>query len=313
MRTCWPQLWLTLCALLAARGAWAQEVVLETGSCPELDALETQRLLMLELKREIVVGPAEVVVPAYRASFRCVRQQGLAEVTMSSSGRQMNQSLSLATYPTEAWPRLAALALAELVRTLEDKPTAILLSKAEAAGPAAADERAVVSRWRAAGIVGSLWPAGSGLPVWTAGAAVRRAFSQRAGASLGLLAHFGERRDSLGVVKVTGASMRALFDLEWVLGPFTVAPGAGVRGGAFWLEGRPTDSELATGSTLSGPWGGGCLSLAVSYAPTRTVFFAVNLETGWALFGLIGHSDGTSPLVLSRAWVGASAAIGVAF
>jgi len=123
-------------------------------------------------------------------------------------------------------------------------------------------------------------------------------------------AETGSMRTSVGRISadVLGAAGFVMAHLD--LGRFLLGGGAGFRGGAARLVGKPDDATTVEGRTLSAALGGPSVLGEVA-AGLGPVDFSFALEAGWAVWRLDAGADGASISSVGGAWVSALLGAGV--
>ncbi|MEM7675262.1 MAG: hypothetical protein AAF449_04565 [Myxococcota bacterium] len=116
----------------------------------------------------------------------------------------------------------------------------------------------------------------------------------------------GEGQVARGDVQASVASVAALAGGLFMLADrMSVSTLIGLRGGWAWISG--VADEISVGDSGSGPWFGPAASVRLRYGDPLGV--SVGLEAGWTVAGVQGDVGESSPVGLTRAWLGFDVAL----
>lgn len=279
-----------------------RSVVVDLSRCDSALATPMLQLLRIELG-ERVNSAADA--QSLRAVIACEPQQAALQVG-SPTGLARSEQLSLSETPVDLRPRVLALQLAELVRSLdqalqrEPKTQAAPhapMARMATPSPASPQQPARLQL----GVFGQL-TSFSADGRWLAGAGVRLRYEYKA-LALGLDGAFALRtfEPRLGEVRVIWGY--AAPHLAWVLrlADARVKLGAGYALGAASVRGA-NPSPSAAAATQRGFWAAPYALLELGYAVTPRALLWLQASAGWVHARVIGEVARGTDVALSGVW-----------
>jgi hypothetical protein len=299
-------------------------VVLEIDSGVEVAEDEVRRILAIELGA-LLGDPSAAATDCTRVTVD--RANALVRVRVDDpiTGKSLARTIDLLGAAPKARSRLLALAIVELVSAswveLELNPQ----PKVPPVGPPTSPElRAAalaivrhharprpIDKTRLAAVGGVLGFFSGPGAIGGGGVQVGRDHARHLGWVADLQAHHGSAAVMLGRVSfdVLSASAALVAHLDW--SRVTIRLGGGLRGGAAYLQGKPSDPRTARGGALWAPWVGPMVHASLGVTATRWLFFSVALEGGYVLTPVGGLVGGTPATALAGPWLGLQLGAGI--
>jgi hypothetical protein len=227
------------------------------------------------------------------------------EVSDPATGRVQSRPISLADVAPDARPRALALAVAELVRSIEAAATPPAPAAAAGVAPTASATGIVA---RASALADLRAYAGTRTVLWGGRLALSLDRGRWRGA-LALGAARGERQVSLGTIDVTLASAGLVFARRFVTGAWAFDVGPAGELGLGRVDGQTGQVGVTAGS---GSGLTATLGAAVgAEAPAgRSLRVRVAIEAGGVLRRLTGAENGADAAGISGAYVGLDVGVG---
>lgn len=327
-----PRLWpaLLLAWLAAVSGASAESaaqptlraVVLDSRGCAEIPQQELRDLVALELSPRPLFGPGGVARGA-RASFARLACNGTrAELRVDDPERGASQQLELDLAETmaSARTRLVALALSELIATLEmeredavaQPEPAVPVAKAPTAGGAYAATTERGRAWLGLGFSRAGQPALWGVAMHGGGRWQLGALPLAAQLDLrGTRAQRGLSEGQVSAWTLAGSvALAAVLRRSWL----EAALAAGLSLGYGWLRGSSASSVEVAGNLVRAPWWGPSLEGSVLVPVRRRWGIRAALELGYVAKPVRGlDSTGQPAYALEGFQLLGTAAVSVSF
>jgi hypothetical protein len=314
---------LALCLLWPA-AARAQESVLspepqiEVTGCPDAPA-DTLRAL-IELEIDVLLrerGPTRA--PPDHIAVRCSDERARIDVTMQD--RVQSSSLDLVALAPEHRPRAIALAAAELVHSLSNRPAAAP-PKAPATAPALRETAPLAeprhTAWRrptlsAGGLV--TWLGQPAAILFGGRAAFQVPVTALLAPALSVEAATGGFHTDSAQISVTTLSAGAALGFGVTTGSVRWDAGPGARFGWVRLAGEPDAATSLEGDHLAGAWGGFEARARAAYGVSSngSPLFALEVGAGLVTLPVRGLIDGTERVyAIDGPWLSISAEVGIA-
>jgi hypothetical protein len=233
------------------------------------------------------------------------------------AGRSIRREIGLEDVAAGARPRALALAVAELVRSIDAPASAPAPAPAAASAPApplaiaarpdGGDGGARPAIGAAADVELRIYP-GRGTALW-GGRLSLTAAGTRWQAALGVDAAAGDQHTQIGSVSIKTLALSAGGGPRFDLGNGTLALGLGAEVGWGWIAGAP-ELEGVRGSTGSGPTAALRALLAFEVRAARSVALRAAIEGGYTVLGVNAFADRTpaggisGPSVIAAGGVG---------
>jgi hypothetical protein len=291
---------------------------IEVTGCPDGPSSPLPALVKLEidvLLRER--GPSGV--PPELIAIRCVEERARIEVAMQ--GRSRDSSIDLGALTPDHRPRAIALAAAELVHAMSNRPADVPPPKAAATTAPKNDapplEHPEPTAWqRPALAIGGLatWLGQPGTVLFGARGAFHVPVSALLGPAFSVEAAGGGFDTEAAHVAVTTVSAGAALHFGITTGSMRWDAGPGARLGWVRLSGDPAPGASFEGHDLAGAWGGLEARARAAYGVSRngSPLFAFELGAGFVTLPVRGLIDGTERVyAVDGAWLSVSAEIGV--
>ncbi|HEY3500683.1 MAG TPA: hypothetical protein VGK73_38585 [Polyangiaceae bacterium] len=302
----------------------SSEARISVTDCPDGPSSSLPALVNLEidvLLRER--GPARA--PPDHIAIRCVEERARIEVTMQ--GRTHDSSLDLGALAPEHRPRAIALAAAELVHSMSNRPIEVPPPKpaATTAAPSARqplesppiDDARLTARQRPTLTAGGLvtWLGQPATALFGARVAFRAPVSALLAPAVSVEAATGGFHAESAQVSVTTLSTGAALCFGVTTGSLRWEAGPGARFGWVRLAGEPDTGASFEGDDVAGAWGGLEARARAVYGVSakRSPSFALELGAGLVTLPVRGTIDGTERVYsVDGPWITIGAEVGIA-
>jgi len=297
---------LLVCLASHANAQAARSLALSFEGCRDEDAAEIRRLVAIDFGALVATSRA-----TYALSIRCrdtTWDLGIPAVALA-------RSLDFVSTPESARARLTAIVVGELVAEASTerqvKPTKPSAPAVVQQAPPEQDRLSRPERPKRfrLGVTGGGRTLLGGVPRLLGGAA--RFDDLLIPWSVDALFEQGAVTTSEGVVSVRTLSGGLALSWQQALGAGSVRAGAGVRAGAVWMQGTPSDRSEVHGQALLRGWAGPMLTSLLALPLKRPLVFTLVVEGGYTLLPVYGLVDGRREAALRGFWLGAQIGAGL--
>jgi hypothetical protein len=290
------------------------EPQIEVTDCPDGTASPLPALVKLEidvLLRER--GPTRV--PPDHIAIRCAAER--ARIVVSMQGRVQESSIDVGALAPDHRPRAIALAVAELVHSLSNRPDE---APAQPAAPAPRElaPQPEKAAWRRPTLaVGGLavWLGQPSTVLFGARAALHAPVSALLAPAFSVEAATGGFQADAARIAATALSAGASLRFGVTTGNVRLDAGPAARFGWARLSGEPEAGASLEGDDLAGVWGGveARARAAYGFSPNASPLFALELGAGLVTLPVRGLIDGSErAYAIDGAWLSVSAEVGIA-
>jgi hypothetical protein len=302
---------------LRAQGTAARaEPRIEVADCPDGQSTTLPALVKLEI--DVLIrerGPARA--PPDHIVIRCTAERVHLEVAMR--GRVQDSSIVVGALAPDHRPRAIALAAAELVHSMSNRPERAPPKPAAPApppsGPPLEHEN---SAWRrpalAAGVL-TTWLGTPSTVLFGARAVLHTPVSALIAPAFSVEAATGGFHADAARISATALSAGASLRFGVTTGAVRWDAGPGARFGWVRLSGEPDAGASLEGGDVAGAWGGveARARAAYAFSPSASPLLAIELGTGLVTLPVRGLIDGAGrAYAVEGLWVSASAQVGIA-
>ena len=308
------------------RVASSPQVRVGIEGCPQLDRRETIRIFRMEMHVPAVDARPDSQA-ATSASISCDADGSVnLRVDDRITGKTLSRAVKAGPW-TDATPRLLALALVELVYATWSElvlrpvpaaqPVVVAPPVENDAAKAATDAvrsrlGAPVKSWElrisAVGAAQFMFSGTGGM--YGGGLRLSGDHEYHLGWAADVLYLYGSSAVQNGSVTSNMLSFSAAATARYELSIVELRAGLGLRGGAVWLTGSPSDPLTMEGRTVSGGFMGPLLFAGVDVKLPRRAWLDLKVEGGWMLVPVKGFDSGTSGVSVDGPWVGVQLGVG---
>ena len=307
-------------ALRAQATASIPELHIEVTGCPDGSSSSLPALVKLEID-VLLREPGPTHAPPDHITIQCVEDS--ARITVTMQGQLRDSRIDLGALTPDHRPRAIALAAAELVHSMSNRPVEVPPPKPAVAAPpldeSPALEPARRTAWQrptlAVGGVAT-WLGQPATVLFGARAAFRAPLSALLAPAVSIEAATGGFHADSAEVSVTTVSAAATLYFGVSTGTVRWDAGPGARIGWVRMRGEPDAGAAFEGHDLSGAWGGleACVRAAYGISQSRSPSFALELGAGIVTLPVHGRVDGTERVYsVAGPWLSIGAEVGIAW